>query len=61
MISATTQQQQLIALLQECRDFFANCSAYDGADTNNLDTRCMDAIAKALGEQGIKLLEKKHG
>lgn len=42
---------ELLELLKECREFFASCQAYDGADTNNLDTRCMDAIAKATGEQ----------
>lgn len=35
------------ALIQECRAFFENCPTYDGADTDNLDTRCMDFVARA--------------
>lgn len=32
------------ALLTECRDYFMSSPHYDGADTGNLDTRCMDCI-----------------
>lgn len=46
-------REALAALLQECRDFFENCPIYDGAGTNNLDTRCMDAIA-ALATQPVQ-------
>lgn len=44
------QTRELVELLQECRSFFENCAVYDGANTNNLDTRCMDAIAKHKGQ-----------
>jgi hypothetical protein len=45
------EAEALRKLLQECRDFFENCPSYDGADTNNLDTRCMDAIAATKEQQ----------
>lgn len=41
---SSTLRDALQAVLLECRDFFANCPTYDGAETGNLDTRCMDLI-----------------
>lgn len=39
----------LLALLRECREYFAQCETYNADATGNLDTRCMLALAKVEG------------
>lgn len=38
------------ALLLECAKFIESCSSYDGADTDNLHTRIVDALVATPGE-----------
>lgn len=50
----STNEQALRALLQECVDFFENCPSYDGADTGNLHTRCVDALTAEQPQSDVQ-------